>query len=98
MFAVTVVLWGFGIRSWVAVAVAALMAWLISYAMFGSMHDAAAKQMESWLGARQAGAGNDERAEDAEVERAASATRKPKTAATSGSRSGKRASSSGRSA
>lgn len=75
MFCVFVVLWGFGWRAWFAVAGAAVIAWLIAYSMFGSMHDAAAKQMESWVSRRFVGARGDEVAEDAELGDAEAETR-----------------------
>jgi hypothetical protein len=68
MFCVFVVLWGFGWRPWLAVVGAAVIAWLISYSMFGSMHDLAAKQMESWVSRRFVGVAGDEVAEDSETE------------------------------
>ncbi|HEX7589412.1 MAG TPA: DUF4229 domain-containing protein [Demequinaceae bacterium] len=52
MFAVFVALWGVGWKPWFAVVGATVVAWLISYAMFGSMHDAAARQMERWVSRR----------------------------------------------
>ena len=69
MFAVFVVLWGLGWTPWFAVLAAAVIAWLISYAMFGAMHDAAALQMERWVSRRFVGVAGDEVAEDAEDER-----------------------------
>jgi hypothetical protein len=68
MFCVFFVLWGLGWTPWIAVLAAAIIAWLISYLMFGSMHDAAAKQMESWVSRRFSGVADDEAAEDAESE------------------------------
>lgn len=69
MFAVFVALWGLGCTPWFAVLAAAVIAWLISYAMFGGMHDAAALQMERWVSRRFVGVAGDEVAEDAEDER-----------------------------
>jgi hypothetical protein len=68
MFAVFVALWGLGLTPWFAMLAAAIIAWLISYAMFGAMHDAAAQQMERWMSRRFVRAGADERAEDAEAQ------------------------------
>lgn len=68
MLCVSAVLWGFGWRPWLAVVGGAVVAWLISYSVFGSMRDAAAKQMGSWLSRRTAGTRGDEIAEDAESE------------------------------
>jgi hypothetical protein len=68
MLCVFVVLWGFGWQPWFAVVGAAVLAWLISYLMFASMRDAAAKQMESWVSRRFVGARGDEAAEDAASE------------------------------
>jgi len=67
MFAVFVALWGLGWTPWFAVVAATVIAWLISYAMFGSMHDAAARQMETWMSRRFVAVGRDEAAEDAEA-------------------------------
>ncbi len=67
MLAVLVMLWMLGWQSWVAVVAAALIAWLISYAMFGSLHDAAAQQLERWLAKRFSSTREDEAAEDAEI-------------------------------
>jgi hypothetical protein len=82
MFAVFVALWGVGWQPWFAVVGATAIAWLISYAMFGSMHDAAAQQMERWVSRRFVGVAGDERAEDAEakVGGASSPGVKPKAA------------------
>jgi hypothetical protein len=66
MLCVFFALWGLGWQPWFAVVGAAVIAWLISYALFGAMHDAAAKQMERWSSRRFAGARGDEIAEDAE--------------------------------
>lgn len=83
MFAVFVALWGLGWTPWFAVLAAAVIAWLISYAMFGAMHDAAAQQMERWVSRRFAGISGDGIAEDAEakVERAPSPGAAPKASA-----------------
>jgi len=67
MFVVFFALWGLGWTPWFAVLAAAVIAWLISYAMFGAMHDAAARQMETWLSRRFVGVARDETAEDAEA-------------------------------
>ena len=67
MFAVFVALWGLGWTPWFAVLAAAVIAWLISYAMFGAMHDAAARQMEQWVSRRFVSVEADEVAEDAET-------------------------------
>lgn len=77
MLAVLFMLWMLGWQSWVAVVASALIAWLISYAMFGSLHDAAAKQLERWLAQRFARTHEDEAAEDAEI---ATNGKKPRTA------------------
>jgi divalent metal cation (Fe/Co/Zn/Cd) transporter len=66
MLCVFFALWGLGWQPWFAVVAAAVIAWLISYALFGAMRDAAAKQMERWASRRFAGARGDEIAEDAE--------------------------------
>ncbi len=81
MFAVFVALWGVGWQPWFAVVGATAIAWLISYALFGSMHDAAARQMERWVSRRFVGVARDEAAEDAEarVVGAPSPGAKPKT-------------------
>jgi hypothetical protein len=67
MLAVLLVLWFSGWQNWLAVLAAAVIAWLISYAMFGSLHDAAAAQMERWFIGRAGRGGSDEDAEDAEI-------------------------------
>ncbi len=77
MLAVLVMLWMLGWQSWVAVLAAAVIAWLISYAMFGSLHDSAAKQMERWFERRFSATREDEDAEDAEI---ATNGKKPRTA------------------
>jgi hypothetical protein len=69
MFAVFAALWGLGLTPPFAMLAAAVIAWLISYAMFGALRDAAAHEMESWMSRRSAGGGVDERAEDQEVRR-----------------------------
>jgi Protein of unknown function (DUF4229) len=68
MFAVFVALWGVGWQPWLAIAGATVVAWLISYAMFGSMHDAAARQMERWVSRRFVSVAGDAVAEDAVAE------------------------------
>ena len=75
MLAVLLMLWILGWQSWVAVVAAAVIAWLISYAMFGSLHDAAAQQLERWLSRRFSGQRQDEDAEDAEI---AAGSKKPR--------------------
>lgn len=64
-FAVLVALWGVGWRHWTVAIGAALFAWVISYAMFGSMYDAAAQQLERSLGLFGERDGDDEAIEDA---------------------------------
>ncbi len=67
VFAVFVALWGVGWTPGFAFLAAAAIAWLISYAMFGSMHDAAARQMERWVSRRFAGVAGEESGEDGEA-------------------------------
>ena len=75
--AVTGVLWWAGMRSWVAPVLAAVIAFALSYVLLRRQRDAAALHLaaraERRRGAagRVAGAGADEDAEDAEVERSA---------------------------
>lgn len=66
--AVLVALWLIGWQHWTVAIAAAVIAWLIGYAMFGSMHDAAAQQLERSLGLFGERDGADEAAEDAEAD------------------------------
>lgn len=66
-FAVFIATWAVGWRHWSAVVGSAVIAWLISYMMFGTLHDAAARQLEAFLSRRIPSGRRDAVDEDAEV-------------------------------
>jgi len=67
MVGVWVALWFLGWEHWSAVVAAAVIAWLISYAMFGPLYDAAARQMEKALSTKFEWMNEDQEAEDREA-------------------------------